>query len=426
MIFTAQTGLTEKSEKLRYAKTSALLFTIVFMAYYYYGLRAVIVAAVSVLSSVLTDYICCAAMRKKFDWTDESPLMSGLLLALLMPASVPYTIMAFAAAFMTAICKHAFGGNSNLIFCPVCTAYIFTLLCFPSYIVRYPVPEPFGSVPLTNTVSEGLTHSYTYYLDDGTGSAFSLLDIVWGKLAGPMGSSAILIILICAIALYFFRDIPTAAFFSGLAANVLISVIFPVGEAGWYAVLNSLTAGSFLFVFVFMACDPRYVPKREFSQIVYGVVFAAGAVLLRRLTTIENGAVFMMPITCVFRDEFDRFTDALERLLKFLWKWTKIISKFTAKYTARFLRWLFKELKIGCAALIRLISKLLDRLSDFIVKKMKEHDARAKEKKEKAAEAENAKGADNSEPEEIKPDGDAPEEAQTEEEPAEKEAEQNE
>ncbi len=380
--------MTEKSEKLRYAKTSALLFTIVFMAYYYYGLRAVLVAAVSVVASVAADYVCCSAMHKKFDWTDESPLMSGLLLALLMPASVPYTVMAFAAVFMTVICKHAFGGNSNLIFCPVCTAYIFALLCFPSYIVRYPVPQPFGSVPLGNIVSENLTHSYTYYLDDGTASAFSLLDLVWGKLAGPMGSSAVLIILICAVALYFFRDIPTVAFFSGLAANVFISVLFPVGETGWYAVLNSLAAGSFLFVFVFMACDPRYVPKRAFSQLIYGVIFAAGAFIIRRNTTIENGAVFMMPLICVFRDEFDRLTDSLERLMKFLWKWIKIIARAVAKYTVIFSKWLWKELKLGAAA----FSKLLDRLSDFIVKKMKERESKKQEKSEAAPEEEKPEG----------------------------------
>lgn len=377
---------TEKSEKLRYAKTSALLFTIVFMAYYYYGLRAVLVAATSVFSSVVSDYICCSAMKKKFDWTDESPLMSGLLLALLMPASVPYTIMAFSAVFMTVVCKHAFGGNKNLIFCPVCVSYIFTLLCFPSYIVRYPYPQPFGSVPLTNTVTENLTHSYTYYLDNGTFGTFSLLDLVWGKLAGPMGTSAVLIILICAVALYFFRDIPAVAFFSGLAANVLISVLFPVGEAGWYAVINSLAAGSYLFVLVFMACDPRYVPKRAFSQLLYGIIFAAGAFLIRINTTIENGAIFMLPLVCVFRDEFDRLSDSLERLLRFLKKWIIIISKFTAKYTVIFAKWLWAKSKTAAAAFAAFVSKLLDRLADFIVKKVKESKKRSKETKEKTAE----------------------------------------
>ena len=351
VIFTAKIPTTEKSEKLRYAKTSALLFTIVFMAFYYYGLRAVIVTAVSVFSSFLADYICCAARRIKFDWSDESPLMSGLLLALLMPATIPYTVMAFSAAFMAIVCKHAFGGNRNLIFCPVCIAYIFTVFCFPSVILRYPTPVPFGELSLTNTATDAVARSFTYYLDNGMSTTFGILDLVWGRLAGPMGSSAILIIMICAIAMYFFHDIPATAFFAGLGGNILLSVLYPVGETGWYAVLNSLAAGSYLFSLVFLACDLRYVPKRAFSQLIYGLLLAVGSYLIRQNTGIENSAVFTIPILCIFRDEFDRLSDALERLLRFLWKWTKIIAAFLRKNLVIAAVWLGKNIKNGAVAL---------------------------------------------------------------------------
>ena len=377
--------MTENSEKHRFGKITALLLTIVFMAFYFYGLRAVLVAGVSVLSSILADYFACSAMRKKYDWADFSPVMSGLLLALLMPASVPYTIMAFAAAFMAIVCKHAFGGNKNLIFCPVCIAYIFATFCFPSDILRYPTPDPFGSISIDNVVSDSLSHSYTYLLDNGASSTFSLLDLVWGKIAGPMGTSAALIILICAVALYFFGDIPATAFFAGFGANVLINVIFPVGETGWYAVLNSLVAGSYLFTLVFMACDPRYVPKRQFSQGVYGVAFAAASYLIRLNTSIENGAVFALPLLCVFRDEFDHLTDALERLFKFLWKWIKILSvrfaKLVAKLTVTATKW---------------IAVQFDRFCEFIAVRIHEASKNKSEKKTKSpddnetAEAENA------------------------------------
>lgn len=337
------------------------------------------VAAVSVFSSVLADYFACTAMRKKYDWADFSPVMSGLLLALLMPASVPYTIMAFTAAFMAIVCKHAFGGNGNLIFCPVCIAYIFATFCFPSEVVRYPAPIPFGSVSLGNVVSDTLTHSYTYYLDTGASSTFSLLDLVWGKLAGPMGTSAILIILICAIALYFFGDIPATVFFAGFGANVLINVLFPVGETGWYAVLNSLVAGSYLFVLVFMACDPRYVPKRAFSQAVYGAAFAGASYLIRMNTSIENGAIFALPLLCVFRDEFDRLTDAFEKFFRFVWKWTKILS-------VRFVKWIAKV----SVMIAKQCAKGFDALCDLIAEKIHEAIKKRAEKKTAAAAAKEA------------------------------------
>ena len=383
--------MNEKTEKLRFGKTSALLFTIVFMAFYYYGLRAVAVAAVASVSSVIADYLSCAAMKKKFDWGDLSPLMSGLLLALLMPASAPYTVVAFSAAFMASVCKHAFGGNKNLIFCPVCVAYIFTCLCFPSYIMRYPQPVPFGSVPMSNIVGEGLTHSYTYFLDNGATSAINYLDIIWGKLAGPMGTSNALIILICALALYFFGDIRPAVFFAGFASNVFINVLFPFGEAGLHAVFDSLAAGSFMFVFVFMACDPRYVPKRIFSQILYGVLFAAAAYLIRRYTSIENGAVFALPLLCIFRDEFDRLTSALERLIKFIWKHTKIFARFA-----------WKNIKIFVKSAAKFIAKAFDSLCEYISDRIVEAGKKRREAKS-AAEKQEEKPEEKPEESEEKP-----------------------
>lgn len=390
---------TAKAGKMRYAKVSALLFTIVFMAYYFYGIRAVFVAGVSVLSSFLTDYLCVSAMKKKFDWSDESPLMSGLLLALLMPASIPYTIMAFSAAFMTIVGKHAFGGNDNLIFCPVSVAYIFTSLCFPSAVLRYPTPVPFGSVSTANVVTDSLTYSYTHFLDSNAASTFSLLDIIWGKLAGPMGASAAVIILICGVALYFFRDIPSMTLFAGFGANVIINVVFPVGEKGWYAVLNSLVAGSYLFVLVFMACDVRYIPKKQFSQLLYGVLFAAGSFLMRRYTTIENGAIFMLPILCVFKDEFDRLTATLHRLLTFLWKWTKILSVKAAKFTAAGLkslgRFLWKWTKILSIKAAKAFDALCEYVSNQIVTASKKHKEKLAEKEKTSVQSNESESADS-------------------------------
>lgn len=385
VIFTANKVITEKSEKQRFATISSLLCTVVFMAYYFYGLRAFLVALTTVLSSYLAEYLSMTAMRRKFDWSDVSPLMNGLLLALLMPASVPYSVAALSAAFMATICKHAFGGNENLIFCPVCTAYIFTSLCFPLYLLRYPSPEPFGSVPLNNVVSDGLTYSYTRALDTKTASTFSLLDIVWGKLAGPMGTAAVLIILIAAVALYFFRYIPPTALFAGMGANILINVIFPVGETGWYAVLNSLVAGSYFFVYVFMACDPRYLPKREFSQLVWGIGFAAASYLIRLYTSIENSAIFALPMFCIFRDEFDRLTNSLERLLKFIGKRLAIGAAFARKY-----------LKIGAAKFCKFAAREISSFSKWLKKKIDER--RQSEKEAEPEESgEGANPAENSE-----------------------------
>lgn len=310
----------EKNDMNRYARITVFLSAITVMSYYYYGLRALITVLISVAASLLTECICCGVLKKKFDRKDLSPVMSGIILALLMPASVPYEVMAISGVMMVSVFKYAFGGNKNLIFNPAAAAYAFAALTWPSDVLRYPAPQPFGKLSLASTVPDILGRSFTYYADASMGSA-SYLDIIWGKLTGPMGTSCALVIAICAISMYFFRDIPYNVFFSAIASNVLLFVCYPFAATGWQAVLYSLISGSFLFVLVFMACDRRFTPKQPFAQILYGVIFSVSAFLLRKYSGLENSAVLALLIVCVFTSELDRVDNLLfsgfERLLRF-------------------------------------------------------------------------------------------------------------
>ncbi len=299
------TSIDEKNDILRFARATSFLLALNVMAFYYYGLRAVILTLISVGVCLLTEYICCQIVKRKFRLTDTSPIMSGMLLALLMPASVPYRVIIFAAVFMIAVCKFAFGGNNNLIFSPAAVAYAFCALTWPNSVLRYPAPVPFGSLSLASDVPDVLVRSFTHSVDVSLSSA-SYLDIIWGKLAGPMGTSSILIILICAISFYFFGDIPPAVFFSAVASNTLLFVMFPITASGWLAALYSIATGSFMFVLIFMACDFRFVPKRIFAQTLYGIVFSLVSFILRKYSGFENSAVFGFLIVSIFSSELDR------------------------------------------------------------------------------------------------------------------------
>lgn len=289
------------------------LFAIDLLAVYYYGLRVVIVTLVAVVTSVITDYVCVQIMKRRFDWHDPSSAMSGILLALLMPSSVPYYVMAFASAFMIAVGKYAFGGNNNLIFSPVAVSYAFSSITWSRYVMRYPTPTPFGSLSLADSVTEDLTHSFTYALDNGSAGTFSILDIFLGKLAGPMGTCAVVLIIICGVAMYLFGDIEPTVFFTGIAANVILGVIFPGNASGWQAFVYSLVSGSYMYVLVFMACDKRFTPKHQIAQFFYAVIIAVSALLFRKYTSIESGAVFGLLIANIFRDELDRRVVALSK-----------------------------------------------------------------------------------------------------------------
>jgi len=280
-----------------------------------------IVVAISVVTSVLAEYICTSLMRRKYDWRDPSPIANGIMLALLMPASVPYGVMIFASAFMSSVMKYAFGGHHNRIFHPVATAYLFSALCWPSSVLRYPTPAIFGNLSLSSSLTDALDRSFTHYVDVSLSSS-SWLDIVWGRLAGPMGTSCVILILIVTIALYCFRDIPAPVLFSAVATEVLLFICFPISATGWQAALYSIVTGSFMYVLTFMVCDPCFTPSNGFGQTLYGVAYALTAFLLRKFSGYEDSSVLALMIVSIFPTEFDRFAifviDNLDRFRSFV------------------------------------------------------------------------------------------------------------
>lgn len=290
--------------------------TLCVLPYYYYGLRALIVVAISVATSLLTEYLCTALMRRKYDWRDPSPYANGIMLALLMPASVPYGVMIFASAFMSSVMKYAFGGHHNRIFHPVATAYLLSALCWPSSVLRYPTPAVFGNLSLSESLTDALDRSFTHYVDVSLSSS-SWLDILWGKLAGPMGTSCVILILIVTIALYCFRDIPAPLLFSGIATEVLLFILFPISATGWQAALYSIVTGSYMYVLTFMVCDPCFTPLNGFGQVLYGFAYGLTAFLLRKFSGYEDSSVLALMVVSIFPSEFDRFaifvTDSLDK-----------------------------------------------------------------------------------------------------------------
>ncbi len=259
-------------------------------------------------------------MRRKYDWRDPSPIAHGIMLALLMPASVPYGVMIFASAFMSSVMKYAFGGHHNRIFHPVATAYLLSALCWPSSVLRYPTPTIFGNLSLSSTLTDALDRSFTHYVDVSLSSA-SWLEILWGRLAGPMGTSCVILILICTVAIYCFRDIPAPVLFGGVASEVLLFICFPISATGWQAALYSLVTGSFMYVLTFMVCDPCFTPSNSFGQALYGIAYGLTAFLLRKFSGYEDSSVLALMIVSIFAPEFDRFaifvTDNLDRFRYF-------------------------------------------------------------------------------------------------------------
>ncbi len=295
------------------------LIALAILSFYYYGLRAIIVVIICIATSLLTDYICVKLRGKNYARFDISAIISGFTFALLLPASVSYTIAIISCIFMIVVGKQAFGGNENPVFSTVSVGFSFAVLCFNDYIFHYPIPTTNGSLPLDNIITENLvpsfTHSYSYVADP----SFDFFTMLLGRYTGPMGTTHIIILAIAAFILLARGSISKIPFVVTLFTVLGFSFLFPAQE-GLHpinSVLNELFGSSLLFALTFVACDFKFVPKRRLARILYGLFIGALTIMFRRYANYEIGIFFALLIAIPIRDSYEMAANTVYKILKF-------------------------------------------------------------------------------------------------------------
>lgn len=309
---------TQKSERGTMLDILFVLAVLTFMSFYYYGLRAVIVVAISITASVVTDVICLYLRKAESRRPDLSAVVSGAVLALMMPASISYGILIITNIIAITIGKQIFGGKGKAIFSPVAVGYVFAAFCWKDVILMY--PRPSEALSLASQVTNTLSPSFSKLLDIATVPSISDIDIMLGKFTGPMGSAHILILAVCAIVLMFRKSISALTFSAGVGTVLLIGYIFPVfGDSRGASVTYELIGNMMLFGMIFLACDYHTRPITRSSRFIYGVLIGIFTSIFRHLGTVENAVVFAVIVANPLRISLDKSSISFTRMVK---NWT--------------------------------------------------------------------------------------------------------
>jgi electron transport complex protein RnfD len=263
------------------------------MATYFYGVRALVLGLVGLLTAMLTDSLCVGLGGKIPNLRDLSAPVTGLIIPLLMPASVRYSIVVVAVIFGIVVAKHPFGGTGENIFNPAATGMAFAIICWPTEVFTYPIP--FSRLPLMITADTVVktTASPGATLALGGLPTSDLLDLLLGNVAGPMGAANILVLLTCLLYLAVRRVVRAEVTLSFLAGAALTALLFP-RAAGATAVLYELMSGMLLFGAIFMVNDPVTSPKRHIPMMVYGAVTGIASIVFRHLGSFEESFFFAL------------------------------------------------------------------------------------------------------------------------------------
>lgn len=265
------------------------------MAYFYYGVRALLLGLVSVAGTVIAEWICLSIFSRRPSIHDISSIVTGLIIPLLLPATVPFYIPIIAGIFSIVIVKQPFGGTGNNIFNPAAAGFAFIVTCFSSEILfKYPLPNPAQHLPITITSDITLVTSAAFSLGTQGIPAYSPVQMVLGNIPGPMGATNLLVLSSCMLFLMLRRTISVklpAAFFATVAIISYFHVRIPVRPL--LSVFYELASGFILFGAIFLLNDPVTSPKRSMSRIIYGVIFGAMVMLFRYYGKTEGSFMFV-------------------------------------------------------------------------------------------------------------------------------------
>lgn len=288
--------------------TAIALIPPFFMACFYYGMRSLAVGAFTVIAALAANWISDLCSGRGLEWWDASPVVTGMIIALLMPASVPYYIPVIAALFAILVAKFPYGGTGNNIFNPAAAGLAFVTLCFGDQLANYPIP--LEVLPMTVDESVKLTQGAASILKMGAIPTISMEQLALGNFAGPMGTTNILVIAACLIYLLIRRNVKWYVPLTYLATiSLFASQIHHENLTAAESVVAELVAGSLMFVAVYMLTEPVTQPKRPMGKVLYAVTAAVITMMFRYYGVVLNGAVFALLLTNALTPLFDRLVE---------------------------------------------------------------------------------------------------------------------
>ena len=256
------------------------------------GPRAGLVAAVCVLSALAGEWLLRLVLRRHNTLPDGSALVTGLLLALTLPASVPYYVAAAGGLFAVVVVKGLCGGLGQNTFNPALGARAFLMLLFPACLTRFPALGSalfLGELNPADVVTGAtpLHHMQMPALPD-----VSLLDLFLGRAGGCIGEVSALALLLGGGWLVFRRVITLRIPAAYLGTVAVLTLVFSKGDSPILWMAYSLLSGGVLLGALFMATDYATSPVGPLAQIVYGIGCGALTVVFRYTGLFPEGVTY--------------------------------------------------------------------------------------------------------------------------------------
>ena len=247
---------------------------------YQFGLNALLVMLASITSAILSEYFFEKLMKRPKKQYECSAVVTGLLLGMNLPASVPLWLPVIGSAFAIIVVKEVFGGLGQNFMNPALAGRCFLLICFPSRMNSFAVESLKTAQPSNEflyrigrgaAAADGITGATPLaLLKEGTD--VSLFDMFFGFTGGVIGETSAAMILIGALYMLARKVITLRIPVSYIGAFSVFILIFGGRGLDFNYLAMQICGGGLMLGAFFMATDYVTSPITKKGQIVFGIL----------------------------------------------------------------------------------------------------------------------------------------------------------
>ncbi len=259
-----------------------------------FGIPALIIIAVCVVSAVAGEALFNLIIKKEQTIGDLSAVVTGLILALNLPANIPLWQAAVGSLFAIIIVKGIFGGLGKNIVNPAITARVFMLIAFGSMTAAaFPegVDSVSGATPLANLAND---------------QAVNLMDLFLGKCGGALGETCALALLIGGIYLIVRKVITWHIPVAFIGTTFLFTLAVEGGNLE--TTLAWVLSGGLMIGAFFMATDYVTSPTTAKGKLIFGIGAGVITVLIRFWGGYPEGVSFAILLMNILNPYIDSMT----------------------------------------------------------------------------------------------------------------------
>lgn len=225
---------------------------------YQFGLSALLIILTSITTCILTEYIYQKSMKRPLTTNDFSAVLTGLLLALNLPSTVPLWIPVIGGIFAILVVKQLYGGLGQNFMNPALAARCFLLICFTGRLTNFNVDGVSGATPLAQLKETGVT--------------VPLSELLLGKSVGTIGEVSVIALLVGAAYLIGKKIISMRIPFTYIISFSVFVLLFGGNGLDMTFLLSHICGGGLIMGAFFMATDYVTSPITAKGQIVFGVL----------------------------------------------------------------------------------------------------------------------------------------------------------